>query len=365
MFDKVKQWFGPRILKTGLGVTIVLILCEVFGIEPASFAAITVVINMQPSVSKALNNAWEQISVNILAILLAITLGLTVGSNPYIIGLAVILVIALANRIGWGGVVGIGVVSIIFILDAPSEQFLEHALARSLSILLGLAVALIINQILAPPRYRKMFEENVRELLFDSSKFFLESINHYCSSHLYNQYEKVKIDELEKRLEHTRNLYERAREEYNASEKMQLMELLLEVCRGFIERGDNIEEMTRQRVKRRQKPDAPAEPGETSDEFKELQEDILRGRNILANMRDSVILSLTYPHTDPLETLDQEYWEHFDQRLDNWQRNFCGTFYIRALMEVSVVATEMRWASKRLKTIYGMATIAKENKTRS
>ena len=104
MFEKLKKWFGPRILKTGLGVTIVLILCEAFGVESASFAAITVVINMQPSVSKALNNAWEQISINLVAILLAIGLGLTVGSNPYIIGLAVILMIALVNRIGWRGV---------------------------------------------------------------------------------------------------------------------------------------------------------------------------------------------------------------------------------------------------------------------
>lgn len=363
MLDKIKQWFGPRILKTGLGVTVALIICEAFAIQPASFAAITVVINMQPSVSKALNNAWEQISINIAAILLAIALGMTVGSNPYIIGLGVIFMIALANRIGWRGV-GIGVVSIIFILDAPSEQFLEHALARSISILLGLAVALVINQILAPPRYKKMFEASVSELLYDSSKFFLESIDHYCSSHLYNEYLKVKTTKLEERLILTRNLYEKAREEYNASEKMQLMELLLEVCRGFIERGENIEEMTRQRVKRRHWPDAPSVPGEISEEFQELQKDILLGRNILANMRDHVVLSFSYPHSDPLDTLDQEYWEHFDQRLDNWQRNFFGSYYIRALMEVSVVATEMRWASKRLRTIYGMTT-KKETKTRS
>lgn len=328
--------------------------------EPASFAAITVVINMQPSVSKALTNAWEQITINIFAVAVAIVLGLTVGTNPYIIGLAVILMIAVSNRIGWQGVT-LGIVSIIFVLDAPPDQFLEHAISRSLSIFIGLAVALTINRVLAPPRHKKYFKERLYTLFYDASMFFLQSIEHYVGSTSLNEYEKPKPTDLEKRLEEVTDLYEHAREEFSSKDKMQLMERLLELCRGFIERGENIEEMTRQRVKRRQAPDAPSQVGEPiSQEFQSLLDYIILGKDTLAALRDNLYLSFTYPPATPLRTLDQTYWSEFDQRMDQWQKNFSGVFFLRATMEVAVVATEMRWASKRMRSSYELSNKKKD-----
>ncbi|MGE4272593.1 MAG: aromatic acid exporter family protein [Desulfitobacterium sp.] len=360
LFSTLRKWFGPRILKTGLGVTIALLICQLFSVEPANFAAITVAINMQPSVSKALTNAWEQVLINIIAIALAIVLGLTLGTNPYIIGLAVILMIAISNRMGWSGV-NPGIVSIIFILDAPYEQFLEHALSRSLSIFIGLAVALIINRVLAPPRHKRNFKENLFSLFYDSSIYFLNSLVHYVESTTLSNYEKPKPTLLEERLEQVTNLYEHAREEFNTQDKMQLMERLLELCRGFIERGENIEEMTRQRVKRRQAPDAPPQMGtHITQEFQSLLDYILVGRDNLAALRDQLYLSFTYPPATPLRTLDQAYWNEFDQIMDLWQKNFSGVYFLRATMEIGVVATEMRWASKRMRSCYELSQKKKD-----
>ncbi|ACL20877.1 uncharacterized membrane protein YgaE (UPF0421/DUF939 family) [Desulfitobacterium sp. LBE] len=355
LFSKLKTWFGPRILKTGLGVTIAILICQIASVGPASFAAITVVINMQPSVSKALSNAWEQIAVNIVAVVLAIAVGLTVGSNPYIIGLVVILMIAASNRMGWHGV-NLGIVSIIFILDAPPDQFLEHAISRALCIFIGLVVALTINRVLAPPRYKKNFRKKLYALVYDSSEFFLDSLKHYVDSTSFNSYEKVKPTLLEKQLEEVTELYEHAREEFSSKDKMQLMERLLELCRGFIERGENIEEMTRQRVKRRQAPDSPPQMGQgISKEFQNLLDYILVGKGILGALRDSLYLSFTYVPATPLQTLDQDFWNEFDLRMDQWQKHFSGVYFLRATMEVAVVATEMRWASKRMRSSYELS----------
>ena len=48
------------------------------------------------------------------------------------------------------------------------------------------------------------------------------------------------------------------------------------------------------------------------------------------------------------------YWERFDQIFDEWNRQVSGVFYLRALMEVSVVATEVRWATRRTKTLLNL-----------
>lgn len=133
------------------------------------------------------------------------------------------------------------------------------------------------------------------------------------------------------------------------------MERLIELSRGFIERGENIEEMTRQRVKRRQAADSPLQSGdEISREFQGVLEVILVGKNRLVNLRDKVQLSLTQSHESIPTALDTEYWSQFDLAMDQWQRTVSGVFFLRAMMEVAVVATEMRWASKRMKSIYNL-----------
>ncbi|HBP63806.1 MAG TPA: hypothetical protein DD730_05950, partial [Desulfosporosinus sp.] len=85
------MFIGARTIKTGLAVTTTFLLCKLFRIEPAVFAAITAVVNMQNSVSKSLNNAWQQIGVHLLAATLSLIIGLLLGANPISIGLGVIV----------------------------------------------------------------------------------------------------------------------------------------------------------------------------------------------------------------------------------------------------------------------------------
>lgn len=340
-----------------------MLICQLLGIHPATFAAITVVINMQPSVNKALKNAWEQTSIHIVSVFLAVLLGLLLGNSPWVIGLGVILIISFANRLGWGGV-SLGVVSIVFVLDAPPEQFLMHAGIRSLSIFIGLAVALAINRGLAPPRYKETLKENAHSLFLESSIYFLQSIEHFVKSTPLNIYQKAKPLDLEAHLNQVMELYEHAREEFNSSDKALVMERLIELSRGFIERGENIEEMTLQRVQRRQASDSPLQSGdEISPEFQKILEILLVGKTRLEMLKDDVHVGLNNVHTPISTSLDLQYWSEFDKAMDEWQRTVRGVFYLRAMLEVAVVATEIRWASRRMKSIYNLSSI-KDMKTR-
>jgi uncharacterized membrane protein YgaE (UPF0421/DUF939 family) len=334
-----------------------MLICQLLGIHPATFAAITVVINMQPSVNKALKNAWEQVRLHLASVLLAILLGLFLGNSPWVIGLGVILIIAIAHRLKWQGI-SLGVVSIVFVLDAPPDQFLMHAGFRSVSIFIGLAVALAINRGLAPPRYKETLTENTYSLFLDSSVFFLQSIEHFVESTPYSQYEKAKPLNLESRLNQVMELYEYAREEFTSSDKAIIIERLVELSRGFIERGENIEEMTRQRVKRRQAPDSPLQSeDEISKEFEEILQILLEGKAKLEILRDKTHAGLSEQHAEIPTSQDLQYWSRFDKAMDEWQRTVSGVFYLRAMMEVAVVATEMRWAARRMKSIYNLSSV--------
>lgn len=350
------MYIGARVLKTGIAVTLAMYLSTMFHIEPAIFAAISVVVNMQPSVRKSLRNAWEQVGVHILSVVLAMLLGLTLGPNPVVIGLAVILVILLCNRLGWSGGITLGVVSIVFVLGSPTDQFLLHAGMRSLAVLLGLGVALIVNRILLPPEHKeKLFSE--LELLFrDTSTYFLDSIITFVSSASLAGFALEQPSNLLQRLDGVMNLHEHGREEFTQQDNALLVERTIEICRGFIERGQNIGEMTAQRVQRRNSPDSPL-PGEgVSAEYQAILDVVLEGERKLGFWAHKVSIGLTQPHAPEKAREETEYWAAFDHTLDAWQSKVSGVFYLRAMMEIAVVATEMRWAGRRMKSLYDLGT---------
>lgn len=342
---------GARTIKTGVAVAISMLICKIWHIEPAIFAAITVVVNMQPSVGKALRNAWEQIGVHILGVALAIVLGLTLGTGPLVIGLAVILIIVLCNRLRWSGAITLGVVSIVFVLDAPKEQFLMQAGFRSVAVFVGLAVALVVNRILRPPAYKARLWQGLQELFAESASYFLRSLVTFISSASLTTFKPEPPAHLEQKLDELTQVYDHAREELTPGDNPLLWERLFEICRGFIERGKNIDDMTTQRVKRRQSPDSPLPTDGVSLEFQAILDLLTVGQGKLFAHVERVSRALHESHrTEPIK-YDLEYWTEFDQAMDAWQRKVSGVFYLRAMMEIAVVATEIRWAGRRLRAI--------------
>jgi|SRR5680860_345928 len=348
------MFIGARTIKTGLAVTTTFLICKAFQIEPASFAAITAVVNMQPSVSKSLNNAWEQIGVHLLAATLSLIIGLLFGTNPITIGLGVILIILLCNRIGWSGGIVLGIVSIIFILDSPPEIFLTHALARTISIFIGVGVALLINRVLAPPRYKPKLLSALQSLFLRTSAYFLESLHTYIQAGNLTSFQKPDPQELNNLLEEVMALNENARDEIVVADNPRLIERRLEICRGFVERGQSINEMTAQRVKRRQAAYPAEELHEINAEFQGVLDVLTVGREKLAGLINTLSIDIVQKQSSGLYQEDILYWDTFDKAIDEWNRKVSGVFYLRALMEVSVVATELHWADRRTKALLNL-----------
>jgi uncharacterized membrane protein YgaE (UPF0421/DUF939 family) len=348
------MFIGARTIKTGLAVTTTFLLCKLFRIEPAVFAAITAVVNMQNSVSKSLNNAWQQIGVHLLAATLSLIIGLLLGANPISIGLGVIVLILLCNRIGWSGGILLGIVSIIFILDSPPTAFLTHAFSRTLSIFLGLGVALVINRILAPPRYKTKLLNGLRSLCLLTSTYFLESLHTFIEAGNLTTFKKPDPQELNLLLDEVVALNEQAREEITVADNPRAIERRLEICRGFIERGQSINTMTAQRVKRRQQAYSSQELHEINVEFHGILNVLSVGKEKLAELIDTLTIAVDQNKSLGLYHEDLAYWETFDKAIDEWNRKVSGVFYLRALMEVSVVATELHWAARRTKALLNL-----------
>jgi uncharacterized membrane protein YgaE (UPF0421/DUF939 family) len=171
---------GARVLKTGLAVTISMFTCVLLNIQPAIFAGAAAVLNLQPSLGKSFYNALEQILSQFIAIGIAIILGLTIGGNPLVMGLSTILVILICNHFQWRSSISGAIMATIFVLASPPDQFLNHALIRSLAIFIGVGAALLVNITIARPHY----EIPLRLKLIELNKFIMDNFNQVVQNYL-------------------------------------------------------------------------------------------------------------------------------------------------------------------------------------
>jgi uncharacterized membrane protein YgaE (UPF0421/DUF939 family) len=154
------MYIGARIIKTGLAITLTIFICKFLNIESVLFATATAAVNMQPTVSKSIRNAWEQVAVHVLGIIIAVAFGLTLGTNPWIIGLAVIVMLTVTTSLKLAKNLDLGALSVILILESSPDHFLADVQLHSTAIFIGLGVALCVNRILAPPNSNNHFKKS-------------------------------------------------------------------------------------------------------------------------------------------------------------------------------------------------------------
>lgn len=342
---------GARILKTGIAVTISMYVCNFFHIQPSLFASAAAVLNLQSSLGKSLHNALEQLLAHFTSISIAIILGLTLGAHPLTMGLSTILVIIICNRFKWRGGLSGGIMATIFVLASPPDQFLNHALIRSIAIFIGVGSALIVNATIAPPRYEEPLSLKLNELNKFISHTFSEAVQCYLQlivlppNHLEELEKKVgKIfDEVHQYYDLYRYDFDPLkRDEKNGYQvTIELYREYLTYNKGLWQRTKDIFFLAQERIKRRE--NAGNLP--ISNEFKQ----ILQLINIALNLfiRFNAELQGKIAGGIPDYADEPHIWSKLDVILNQWHSNISeGNYYLHALVEVSLITYKIRWAAK-------------------
>jgi len=343
---------GARIVKTGLAVTISMFICYIFDIQPAIFAGAATVLNMQPSVGLSLYNAREQVIVHFISIAIAVLLGLALGTNPLVMGLATIIIIRICKYFKWRGGISPGVMASLFILASPSNQFIDHALVRSLAIFIGVGVALLVNLTIAPPRYRQPLKQKLTELNSLTSRYFYEAVQSYLQLNIPSpdeQEERTKtIESLFRESRHLYDLYRfdigpHTENPKNKEEKeSKYYNEYITYDKGLWQRTRDILFLAQERKDRRAKAgDKPISP--EFNEILELLEDALKlymehSGNLNEKLEGKEIIP-------PVE--EPRIWRKFNPILAHWyDRLPSDSYYLHALIEVALVIYKIRWAAR-------------------
>lgn len=153
--------FGARILKTGIAIVLALYVAKLFKLDPPSFAAISAVFAIQPSVYRSYKTILEQFQGNLIGAIIAVLFVLTLGNDPFVIGLAAIIVIAIILKLKMEKSITLAVVTLIVIMLSPTKNFEEFAFMRFIVIMVGVFSASIVNLVFIPPKYENRLFQSI------------------------------------------------------------------------------------------------------------------------------------------------------------------------------------------------------------
>lgn len=348
---------GARIIKTGIAVTITVYICNYFGLEPALFGAVSAVVNVQPSVYLTFKTTRDQIIVHLLGVTVGLILGYLMGGHPISMGLATILIIALYMRLKLHNNILMGIVACIFVLSSTPDQFLHHALNRSAIIFIGLTVAMAINVAFWPPRYGRLLAEKLREGNDLAVSYFCHAVHDFVRMEnqalSFPEEKKQRVVQLNRE---TRELSEHFRRERSNADYhcfadqnnwFSLAEKLVEYNHALTERANHIYELLPARADRKHGPNAPL----TSSEFTYILDVLESGCSTIYRVNGKLKTLVCDKTPVEVEEISEAYWEELTAAIEQWQPRLTGSYYLHALIEVAVVANEIRYASREGKKL--------------
>lgn len=203
---------GPRMLKTGIAVTLTLVITDLLNMEFAVFAAIASVLAMKPSITRSFTYLKEVVIGNSVAVLFSLLGILLLGSHPLSVGAVVIMSIAVNIRLGLDKTVSLTVLTIIAImLQSPDSFNVFFTVSRVSLVVIGVASSFIVNAIVSPPNHRKLLFGQIRDAV-DQTLFLLRVIPNKTMN---VPTLKVEDREIEKKITEIKDYYDILVEERN------------------------------------------------------------------------------------------------------------------------------------------------------
>lgn len=169
---------GARILKTGIAIILALFLAQIFELPSPVFAGIAAIFALQPTVYRSYLSIIEHVQGNLIGAMTAVVFVMAFGNSHFIIGLAAVLVITLNLKLRLENTISLALVTLIVIMESPGDDFIQFALIRFSTIMLGVVSAFIVNLVFLPPRYESKLYYKITTLSEEITKWIRLSTRH-------------------------------------------------------------------------------------------------------------------------------------------------------------------------------------------
>jgi uncharacterized membrane protein YgaE (UPF0421/DUF939 family) len=209
---------GARILKTGIAIALSLFTAQMLHSPSPVMAGIAAIFAIQPTIYRSYLTIIEQIQGNIIGALFGVIFVLLLGNHIIVIGLAAISVILLNLKLKLENTIGLSLVTLISIMEMPSDNFIQLAAIRFSTIMIGVFSAFLVNLIFMPPKYENKLYFKIVNTTEDIIKWIRLSTRHDYDHQLL----KADIKTFKDSIQSMEQLYTLYKEERSYFKKVKL-----------------------------------------------------------------------------------------------------------------------------------------------
>ncbi len=147
---------GMRTIKTGIAVSLTLLLTRALGVDNPFFALIASAIAMESSVSESVSVGKNRMIGTVIGAVIAIVFSYTLPTQPLSVGIGVIVLIYISNQLKLKKSIKISTIVFIAILVNNDEVTrFQYAVFRSFDTFIGLSIGTLVNYYIKPPNGQK------------------------------------------------------------------------------------------------------------------------------------------------------------------------------------------------------------------
>ena len=180
---KLKRFFafflGPRTLKTAVSASLAVFLCRLVPHSLPLLAGTAAVICIQPSITTGLQKGYARAMTTIVAGLFGLAFYLVFGSNLIAMGFALVILIPIFKKLGWGEDIVLASLTVIAIMADDSHNPFYYILTCYFH-LVGIAVATVTNIFVLPPRHESTFRQELKNLTKSFPDLYVKAVNAFA-----------------------------------------------------------------------------------------------------------------------------------------------------------------------------------------
>ena len=166
----IKNKVGMRTVKTGISVSLGMLLAQLFNLRSPIFVIIGAIMSMRASVSESFIMGKDRMLGTLVGAAIGLITSNIFPQNALFLGLGIIIIIYIHNLFNWKPSISLSAIvfSVIFINTGPGQ--LSYAANRTLDTFVGIAVSMLVNYFIASPNKESLFLEGIKDIYQDSKE---------------------------------------------------------------------------------------------------------------------------------------------------------------------------------------------------
>lgn len=159
---------GMRTIKTGIAVSLSIIICVALNSRSPVFAAMSAIMAMQTSVSESFTVGANRMLSTFVGAIVGLLFSLLLPQNPFFVGIGVIIVIYICNLKNWHKAVQLA--AMVFIAIALNEESkLTYTFYRIVDTFIGIIVGMFVNYFIFTPNSERNIIDSI-EVIYNDCK---------------------------------------------------------------------------------------------------------------------------------------------------------------------------------------------------